>query len=179
MRIIETPLKGAFVIEPDVYPDERGFFARLWSAAEFSPYGMETQFVESNFSFNKKAGTLRGMHYQAGAQGQAKLVRCTRGGIFDVGIDLRPQSNTFKLWFGFELTVENHRMLYVPGDFAHGFQTLTDNTEVFYQVSTPYAPDSTRGVRWDDPAFGIEWPHVPERVIIQRDRDYADFSGVP
>lgn len=179
MKIIETQLQGAFVIEPTIYPDERGFFGRLWSHAEFEPHGMETRFVESNFSFNKTAGTLRGMHYQAAPHGQAKLVRCTRGAIFDVGIDLRPNSSTFKQWVGFELSAENHRMLYLPGDFGHGFQTLTDNTEVFYQVSAPYAPDSTRGVRWDDPAFGIEWPTVPQRIIIQRDRDYANFMGTP
>lgn len=179
MKIEETPLKGAFIIEPETIPDERGFFARIWSEAEFSAYGINTHFVEGNFSFNRKAGTLRGMHYQASPFGQAKLVRCTRGAIVDVGIDLRPDSATFRQWFKVELSAENHRMIYLPGEFAHGFQTLTDNTEVYYQVTAPYEPSSTRGVRWNDPAFNVIWPEASERIIIQRDRDYPDFTGEP
>lgn len=176
MIFTETKLTGAFVIELERLVDMRGFFAMNWSEREFGARGLVPRFVESNISCSNKRGTLRGMHYQAQPHGQVKLVRCTMGSIFDVIIDLRPGSPTFKQWVSVELTAENRRMLYVPLDFAHGFQTLEDNTEVTYQMSSPYHPESSRGVRWDDPAFGIPWPEA-ERVIIARDREYPDFAG--
>lgn len=175
--ITETKLKGAFIIEPERFEDERGFFTKMWSEAEFAAAGIDVRFVESNLSFSRQRGTLRGMHFQTAPYAQAKLVRCTRGAIFDVGIDLRPDSPTFKQWVGAELSADNRRMLYLPGEFAHGFQTLEDETEVFYQVSAVYAPGNYGGVRWDDPAFGVAWPPAAERVIIARDRAYPDFEA--
>lgn len=174
MIFTETKLKGAFVIELEKFEDERGFFALSWSAAAFAAHGLQGNFVEGNISFNQKKGTLRGMHYQQEPHGQAKLVRCTRGAIYDVIVDLRPASRTFKQWVCAVLTAANYRALYVPADFAHGFQTLEDNSEVWYQMSSPYVPGSGRGVRWNDPAFGIEWPE-DIRTIIARDREYPDF----
>jgi dTDP-4-dehydrorhamnose 3,5-epimerase len=176
MIFTETKLAGAFVIEPERLEDMRGFFAMNWSEREFREQGLVSQFVESNISFSQKRGTLRGMHYQASPHGQVKLVRCTMGAIYDAIIDLRPGSPTFKQWASIELTAQNRLMLYVPVDFAHGFQTLADNTEVTYQMSSTYHPESSRGVRWDDPAFGISWPDA-DRVIIPRDREYPDFGG--
>lgn len=175
--ITETKLKGAFIIEPERFEDERGFFTKMWSEAEFAAAGIDVRFVESNLSFSRQRGTLRGMHFQTAPYAQAKLVRCTRGAIFDVGIDLRPDSPTFKQWVGAELSADNRRMLYLPGEFAHGFQTLEDETEVFYQVSAVYAPGNYGGVRWDDPAFGVAWPPAAGRVIIARDRAYPDFEA--
>lgn len=176
MIITETKLGGVWLIEPQRFEDARGFFAPSFSAEEFAARGMASQFAEHNISYSRKCGTLRGMHYQSPPRGQAKLVRCTRGAIFDVVVDLRQDSPTFRQWVGTELTAENRRMLYLPGDCAHGFQTLADDTEVFYMVSEVYAPDSGRGVRWDDPAFGIEWPEAEERVVIARDAGYPDFA---
>jgi dTDP-4-dehydrorhamnose 3,5-epimerase len=175
MIFTETRLKGAFTIEPEAFVDERGFFARTWSVKEFAELGIASQAAESNISFNHKKGTLRGMHFQAEPHGQPKLVRCTMGSIFDVIIDLRSLSPTFKQWVSVELTAANHMALYVPIGFAHGFQTLEDNTEVFYQTFSPFVPESGRGVRWDDPAFNIAWP-ADERTIIARDREYPDFK---
>lgn len=176
----ETKLAGAFVVEQELFADERGFFARSWSEREFAAAGLDARLSECNISFNHRRGTLRGMHFQRAPHAQAKLVRCTMGAIYDVIIDLRPASPTFKEWVGVELTAENRRMLYVPETFAHGFQTLVDNTEVFYQMSEVFAPDCAGGVRWNDPAFGIEWPEAggprQERIIIARDRDYPDFT---
>ena len=177
MNFKETKLKGAFVIEPRRFEDERGFFAPSFSQKEFAARGLTDRFIENNISYSRGEGTLRGMHYQAAPHGQAKLVRCTRGAIYDVGIDLRPDSPTFKQWVGVELSAENRLMLYLPGDFAHGFLTLADDTEVFYQVSSAYAPQSERGVRWDDPAFRIEWPATRGRIINARDESYPDFVG--
>jgi dTDP-4-dehydrorhamnose 3,5-epimerase len=175
MIFTETKLKGAFVIELEKFEDERGFFALSWSAKELAVRGLESKLVECNVSFNYRKGTLRGMHYQQAPFAQVKLVRCTRGAIYDVIIDLRPSSPTFKQWVSAELTADNHAMLYVPTSFAHGFQTLEDSSEVFYQVSSGYVPDSGAGVRWDDPAFQIAWP-ADQRVINTRDREYADFE---
>jgi dTDP-4-dehydrorhamnose 3,5-epimerase len=172
----ETKLSGAFVVEPERFEDERGFFARSWSAREFAERGLDPALAECNVSFNRRAGTLRGMHYQAAPHAQAKLVRCPRGRIYDVIIDLRPESETFRRWVGVELSAENGAMLYVPEGFAHGFQTLADDTEVFYQMSAYYEAASGRGVRWDDPAFGVEWPEAGERIMNARDRDYPDFE---
>lgn len=176
MIITETKLGGIYLIKPRRFEDERGFFAPSFSAVEFAARGMASVFVENNISYSKSRGTLRGMHYQAAPYGQDKLIRCTRGAIFDVAVDLRPHSPTFKQWIGAELTAENRSMVYVPGDCGHGFQTLVDDTEVFYMVSQPYVTESNRGVRWNDPAFGIEWPDVAERVLIERDQQYPDFT---
>jgi len=164
----ETILKGAFVIEMEKFEDKRGFFARAWCQKEVEANGLVSRVVQTNISFNKKRGTLRGMHYQVAPYEQIKLVRCTRGVIYDVIIDLRPDSPTFRKWTGVELTAENYTMLYVPENFAHGFQTLEDNTEVTYQVSQFYSPESERGVRYDDPVFQAEWP-LPVEVISEKD----------
>lgn len=171
MIFVETKLKGAFTIELERFEDERGFFSLSWSAAEFAGRGLNPSLVECNVSFNLKKGTIRGMHYQRAPHTQAKLVRCTMGSIYDVIIDLRAGSPTYKRWVGLELTARNRRMVYVPKDFAHGFQTLEDDTEVFYQMSDQYAPKSSSGVRWDDPAFGIDWP-IPASVISPTDRQF-------
>ena len=171
----ETKLQGAFIVEPDRFEDARGFFAHSWSEREFAEHELDSRVVECSISFNRKRGTLRGMHYQTAPHGQAKLVRCTMGSVYDVIIDLRKGSPTLKQWVGIELSAESRRMLYVPKDFAHGFQTLEDETEVFYQMSDVYAPESGNGVRWDDPAFRIQWPEG-ERIILERDRNFPDFT---
>lgn len=172
----ETELAGAFVVEPERFEDERGFFAQSFTRREFEARGMNPHVAECNISFNLRRGTLRGMHFQSPPRAQAKLVRCTSGAIFDVAIDLRAGSQTFARWIGVELTAESRRMIYVPEGFAHGYLTLADHTEVFYQVSDVYAPALGGGVRWDDPAFGIRLP-IPVEVINERDRTYPDFSG--
>lgn len=171
-----TKLSGAYIIEPEEFEDERGFFARLWSEEEFQALGVEGHFIESNMSYNKSAGTLRGMHFQAAPFAQAKLVRCTQGAIYDVGVDLRPGSDTFGQWIGIELSAANRCLLYVPGGFAHGYLSLSDNTEVHYQVTAAYAPQSAGGFRWNDPAFNIEWPAVDNLNINERDREFPDFT---
>lgn len=171
----ETNLKGAFVIELEKRADERGFFARAWCKREFEARGLEINLVQSNLSFSKKAGTLRGMHYQAAPFEETKLVRCIRGAIYDVIIDLRPDSPTYKQWLAVELTEDNYRMLYVPKGFAHGFQTLVDNVEVFYHVTQFYTAEAERGVRWDDPLFGIKWPEIKKRIISEKDRNWPDY----
>lgn len=170
----EEKLKGLFVIELERLEDERGFIALSWSERAFKEHGLNPGLVECNISFNRRKGTLRGMHYQEEPHAQAKLVRCTRGAIYDVAVDLRPGSTTFRQWVAAELTADNYRALFIPEGFAHGFQTLEDDTEILYQMSSVYVPGSGRGVRWDDPAFGIEWP-PDERTIIQRDREFPDF----
>ncbi|HZI25457.1 MAG TPA: dTDP-4-dehydrorhamnose 3,5-epimerase [Chryseolinea sp.] len=174
MIFTETKLKGAFIIDIEPREDERGFFARSWCEDEFKKHGLNARLAQCNISFNKKRGTLRGMHYQVAPFTEAKLVRCTMGGIYDVIIDLRPDSPTFKQWISAELTAENRRALYVPEDFAHGFQTLMDNTEVFYQMSEFYHPECARGLRWDDQAIGVVWRNEPV-IISRQDRDYTDF----
>lgn len=175
MNFKETKLSGAFIVEARLLEDERGFFARSWSRGEFEERGLDARLVECNISFNRRRGTLRGMHFQAAPHAQAKLVRCTMGAIHDVIVDLRPESPTFRQWVGLELSAENRRMLFVPEGLAHGFQTMEDDSEVFYQMSDHYAPETGRGVRWDDPAFAIEWPEVSERIMNERDRQYPDF----
>lgn len=177
MIFTETKLKGAYIIEPERLADERGFFARTWCQEEFKKQGLNSQLVQCSLSFNNKKGTLRGMHYQIKPYEEAKLVRCTRGAIYDVMIDMRPESPTFKQWVAVELTEENRRMAYIPEGFAHGFQTLQDNSEVFYQMSEFYHPESGRGVRWNDSAFGIKWPETGKRIISPRDCQYEDFRG--
>jgi len=171
----ETPLHGAFVVDLERHEDERGFFARSWCQEEFAQRGLETNLVQCNISFNTRKGTLRGMHYQIKPYLEAKLVRCTMGRIFDVMIDLRPTSPTYTQWFSIELTAENHRALFIPVGFAHGFQTLADDCEVFYQMSEFFHPECARGVRWNDPAFGIHWPDVT-KIISPRDQEYPDFK---
>jgi dTDP-4-dehydrorhamnose 3,5-epimerase len=170
----ETPLPGAFVIEPELLEDARGFFARTWCGRELEARGLVTRIAQCSTSFNKKKGTLRGMHYQAAPFAETKIVRCTRGSLYDVIIDLRPGSTTFTRHFAVVLTAENRKMLYVPAGFAHGFQTLEDDTEVLYQISEFYSSAHARGVRWDDPVFDIRWPS-DERTIVERDRTYPDF----
>ncbi|HYE13758.1 MAG TPA: dTDP-4-dehydrorhamnose 3,5-epimerase [Pyrinomonadaceae bacterium] len=174
-NVKETKLKGAFIVAPKVFEDERGFFAPSWSLKDL-PEEIYPRIVESNITYNPRKGTLRGMHYQAAPRGQAKIVRCTRGAVYDVIIDLRPDSPTFKQWLGVELTAENRLTLCVPKEFAHGYQTMTDDSELFYVVSDYYSGEHAAGVRWDDPAFGIVWPEAPDRIIIKRDREYADFT---
>jgi dTDP-4-dehydrorhamnose 3,5-epimerase len=171
----ETELPGAFVIETEPIEDERGWFARIYDESEFAERGLSSRFVQSSAAFNKEWGTLRGMHFQAEPHAEAKLVRCIRGAVHDVIVDLRPGSSTFKRWAAVELTAEGGRMLYVPEGLAHGYLTLEDETETLYMISAPYSPGSARGVRWDDPAFGIEWPHDP-RVMSDKDKAWPDFN---
>jgi dTDP-4-dehydrorhamnose 3,5-epimerase len=173
---VPTGLVGAVVIEPERLEDQRGFFARTWCAREFEAHGLNPRLVQCNVSFNKRKGTLRGLHYQTAPYQEAKLVRCTMGAIHDVIIDLRPMSPTYKQLVAVVLTADNRKMLYVPEGFAHGFQTLADDTEVFYQMSEFYSSDHARGIRWDDPTFAITWP-PDDRIIIDRDRSYPDFAG--
>jgi len=175
MIFTETQLKGAFVIDLQPISDERGFFARSWCRADFERHGLDTDLAQCNVSFNKHRHTLRGMHFQVDPHGETKIVRCTQGAIFDALVDMRPDSPTRYQWTGAELSAQNHRMLYIPKGFAHGFLTLTDDSEVSYMVSTGYHPASARGVRWNDPAFGIDWPAQPE-VIIHRDATYPDVE---
>lgn len=176
MIFTEPKLSGAYVIEPEHHHDERGFFARVWCQHEWEARGLNPRLVQCNVSFNKKRGTLRGMHWQRAPHAEAKLVRCTIGAIYDVIIDLRPDSATYKQYYALILTPENRTMLYVPEGCAHGFLTLSDNTEVFYQMSEFYRPESQAGVRWNDPTFGVQW--IDEvRVIAPRDMQYPNFPG--
>jgi dTDP-4-dehydrorhamnose 3,5-epimerase len=178
MRFTETPLNGAWVIDLDLLGDERGWFARAFDADEFRARELNAEVVQCNASYNARKGTLRGMHYQAEPHGESKLVRCVRGAIFDVAVDLRPGSPTHARWHGVELSAENRRSFYIPAGLAHGFQTLSDDVEVLYQMGNPYVPEAARGVRFDDPAFAIRWPPVDgERVVSQRDRAFPDFAG--
>jgi dTDP-4-dehydrorhamnose 3,5-epimerase len=170
----ETKLKGAYIIEIELMEDERGFFARSFCVKEFKEYGLNPNIAQCNISYNEKKGTLRGMHYQVAPHEEVKLVRCTMGAIYDVIIDLRPDSSTFKQWIAVGLSKENHQMLYVPEGFAHGFQTLEDRTEVLYQISEFHHPEWARGVRWNDPTFGIFWP-VNVEIISVGDQQYPDF----
>jgi dTDP-4-dehydrorhamnose 3,5-epimerase len=173
-----TDIDGLWVIEPERHEDERGFFARTWDPDEFAERGLNPELAQCSISFNRARGTLRGLHYQAAPHEEAKLVRCTSGAIFDVALDLRPDSSTFRDWFGVELSAENRLALYIPEGCAHGFLTLADDSEVHYQISQAYVPDAGRGVRWNDPAFAIRWPG--EVVVINdRDRSYADFRPEP
>ena len=175
MLFRETKLPGAFVIELQKHEDERGFFARSWCRREFEAHGLDPRMAQCNLSFNKVKGTLRGMHYQAAPCAEAKLVRCTRGAIYDVIIDLRRESVTYKQHVSEVLSSNNYKALFVPEGFAHGFQTLEDNSEVFYQMSAFYSPEHQRGLRYNDAAFRINWP-VDATVISDRDRNYEDFK---
>lgn len=178
MKFQETKLAGMFEIHLDLMADGRGFFARSWCQREFENHGLNPRLVQCNVSFNLVEATLRGLHYQAPPFAEAKLVRCTSGAIYDVAVDLRPQSPSYGQWLGVNLTAANRSLLYIPEGLAHGFLTLQPNTEVFYQMSEFYDPASARGVRWNDPAFRIEWPREPQ-VISERDRNYPDFSLQP
>jgi dTDP-4-dehydrorhamnose 3,5-epimerase len=169
-----TKLAGTVEVRLDPRSDDRGFFARSWCEREFADHGLNPRLAQCNVSFNTRKGTLRGMHFQDEPYPEAKLVRCTQGAIYDVALDLRRQSATFKQWVGAVLSAENRHMLYIPEGCAHGFLTLADNTEVLYQMSECYYPDAGRGVRWDDPTFQIVWPAEVE-VISDRDRTYPDF----
>jgi len=174
-----TPLAGALVVALERLSDERGYFARTFDAAQFAAAGLEARVVQASTSFNARAGTLRGLHYQADPHSEAKLVRVTRGACFDVIVDLRADSATFCESFAIELDAASGRAIYVPVGFAHGFQTLADDTEVLYQMSHPYVPDAARGVRFDDPALTIAWPAPPAGglLISARDRAFADFRS--
>ena len=176
MHFLETRLQGAYIIEPERKEDQRGFFARVFCVEEFGAQGLETKLVQCSISFNRQRGTLRGMHYQAAPHEEVRLVRCTMGAVYDVVLDLRPASPSFRQWIAAELSGENRRMVYVPKGFAHGFLTLEDNCEVFYQMSEFYHHENAGGVRWDDPAFGIQWPGSVE-LISEKDRRFKDFSA--
>ena len=175
MTFLETKLPGVYEIQPKMLRDERGFFARSWCHEEFASRGLNSRLVQCSISGNLRKGTLRGLHYQAAPFPEAKLVRCTRGSIFDVALDLRQDFPTFKQWTGVVLSADNHRMLFIPEGCAHGFLTLQDDCEVFYQMSEFYHPESARGARWNDPAFAIDWPGKVS-VISARDASYVDFT---
>lgn len=174
MKFIETKLPGSYLIEPELAEDERGFFTRTFCREEFAAHGLNPNVAQCSLSFNRKRGTLRGMHYQAAPHQEAKLVRCTMGAIYDVIVDIRGGSPTFGHWWGTELTVRNRRLLYIPEGFAHGFQTLDDDTEVLYQISALYVSDFARGIRWNDLRLAIRWP-ISVSVISDRDSHYPDF----
>lgn len=175
MKFTEMSIPGVYKVTLEPYRDERGFFARAWCRQEFEEHGLVSRIVQANVSYNKHKGTLRGMHYQVPPYGETKLVRCTRGAIYDVVVDLRPNSPTYTQWLGVELIEEGLDTLYVPEYFAHGFITLEDDTEVTYQVSEFYTPEAERGARYDDPTFNIEWP-IDVQVISEKDRSWPDFQ---
>ncbi len=175
----ETKLNGAYVIYPERIEDSRGFFSRVWCKKEFEQHGLITNLVQCNISYNKSRGTLRGMHFQEKPYQETKLVRCTAGVIFDVIIDIRPESSTYKQWLSVELSAENRTLLYVPEGFAHGYVTLVDDAEVFYQVSEFYTPGVERGIRWDDPLFQIVWPANDGFIVSEKDRTWPAYVQVP
>ena len=177
MKFLPTALPPLTIIEPEPIADERGLFARTWCREEFRAHGLDSDLAQCSVSANRRRGTLRGLHYQVAPRAEAKLVRCTAGAIIDVALDLRPESPTRGRWLAVELSARDRRMLYIPKGFAHGFQTLEDDTEVFYQISESYDPACARGVRWDDPAFAIRWPEAPGRILSERDASYPDFPG--
>jgi dTDP-4-dehydrorhamnose 3,5-epimerase len=172
VKFEELSIPGAFVLEPERLEDERGFFARTWSREELAGRGLSAELVQCGIAYNVRKGTVRGMHFQAAPHAEVKLVRCTMGVIYDVIVDLRPDSPSYRKWAAVELTAENRRMLYIPVGLAHGYQTLADDTEVLYQMSEYYHPESARGVRWDDPAFGVRWPMREGITICERDATY-------
>jgi dTDP-4-dehydrorhamnose 3,5-epimerase len=174
----ETPLHGAYVVEQERHADERGFFARTWAVEELEAHGVDARVAHMNTSFNAHAGTVRGLHYQSEPHGEAKLVRATRGAVWDVAVDLRPESPSYRRWHAVPLDQESGVAFFIPAGCAHGFMTLTEDSEVLYVMSTPYVPDAARGVRWDDPAFGIEWPAPPAGglTMSERDRTWPDHA---
>jgi dTDP-4-dehydrorhamnose 3,5-epimerase len=175
MIFTKTTLKDAYIIDLNKIKDERGFFARVYCVKEFEEHGIKFPIVQANISYSRSKQTLRGMHYQLEPHGEAKLIRCTKGSIYDVIIDVRSDSSTYGEWLGVELTEKNYRMLYVPEGFAHGFITLEDDTEVTYPVSEYYTPGAEQGIRWDDPAFGIEWPVEP-KIVSEKDSNWVDYK---
>lgn len=176
MRFEETPLSGAFIVEIEPHSDDRGYFARTWCVREFEDRGLPSTFVQASLSHNRKRGTVRAMHMQHRPSREGKLVRCTRGRIFDAIVDLRPESRTYLQHFGVELDADAHKALYIPPTMLHGFQTLANDSEVFYQMTDFYAPELSFGVRWDDPAFGIAWPIDDGLIMNERDRTFPDFD---
>ena len=177
MRFAEIGLPGAYLVELERREDERGWFARLWDPNELGAEGLDPRMAQISVAWNERRGTMRGLHYQADPHGEAKLVRCTRGAIYDVLVDLRPGSPAYTRWVAVELSDDDPRMLYVPRGVAHGYQTLADGTETLYFISEFYRPELQRGVRWDDPAFAIRWPDADRRVISARDAAWPDFTG--
>lgn len=171
MKFIDTTIPGVYLLEMERRADERGHFARIWCEREFTAHGLNPKLAQCSASYNLRCGTLRGMHYQAPPHAEAKLVRCTRGAIFDVALDLRPDSPAYCRWIGFDLSPDNGRMLYIPEGCAHGFQSLEDGSEVLYLISTPFEPAAARGARWDDPAFTIRWP-ITEPILSDKDRSW-------
>ncbi len=178
MHFLPLTIEGAYQVEPELLTDERGFFARTWSRDEFAAQQLCSEFSQCSVSYNRKAGTLRGMHFQIDPHPEVKLVRCTRGSVFDVVLDLRPESATFLQWQAVDLSMDNRRMLYIPQRCAHGYQTLVDDTELLYQIHGEYRSESARGVRWNDPSFAIAWRETPG-VISERDANYPDFVPTP
>ena len=174
MIFTETKIKGVYILEPELLKDARGFFARSFCKEELQNYGLETEIVQCNISYNKKRGTLRGMHYQATPYEEAKIVSCTKGAIHDVVLDLRKYSETYLKWFSEELSDENFKMMYIPKGCAHGFQTLKDGAVVYYQMTEFFHPECAKGVRWDDPIFEIQWP-PGERIISERDKNFRGY----
>jgi dTDP-4-dehydrorhamnose 3,5-epimerase len=174
--VTPTPIAGAFVLELEPIVDERGFFARAWCRQELGELGLVTEIAQCNLAHNARAGTLRGLHFQRPPHGEVKVVRCTGGAVHDVVVDLRPDSATHLGWFGIDLSADNRLAVYIPIGLAHGYQTLTDGAETLYLHSTPYAPGFDGGVRWDDPAFGIDWPDAPERIMSAKDRGWPDYD---
>jgi len=172
----ETLLKGAFIIELEKIDDIRGFFSRVWCQEEYKAYGLNPNIAQCNLTFSASKGTLRGLHYQIAPYQEAKSVRCIRGKIYDVIVDLRPKSPTYSQWMGIELSAENRKMLYIPENFANGYLTLADNTEVFYQVSQLYSPGSQGGIRWNDPSINIKWPNSANLIITEKDKNWPDFK---
>jgi dTDP-4-dehydrorhamnose 3,5-epimerase len=170
MRFIPLEPAGVWQLDLELHADERGFFARSWAAEELEAHGLDSRLAQCSVSYNHRRATLRGLHFQAEPHAEAKLVRCTAGSIYDVAVDLRPGSPTFAHWVGVELTAENRSSLFIPAGFAHGFQSLADDSEVLYQISVPYSPDHARGVRWDDPTIGVAWP-LADPILSERDRD--------
>jgi dTDP-4-dehydrorhamnose 3,5-epimerase len=175
MKFIETPLKDSFVIELEKYVDDRGFFARTFCKKEFAEVGLDNEIVQINNSFSKDKATLRGIHYQLPPKAETKIVRCIKGSLWDVMVDLRPESPTFLRWYGTELNEENRKMMFVPKGFGHGFITLTNNTEIFYLVTEFYSPEFERGLRWNDPRIGIDWPLTPQ-IISDKDNKHPNFN---
>jgi dTDP-4-dehydrorhamnose 3,5-epimerase len=176
VRFVETALAGVVVVELEEHVDERGSFARTWCREEMAAAGLSSELAQCSLSRNRRAGTLRGLHFQRAPHEEAKLVRCTRGAIFDVAVDLRGGSPTRGRWVGIQLDPDNGRALYVPEGCAHGFQTLLDDTDVAYMISVPYAPDAADGVRWDDPVLAIDWPNAVDRTISERDRGLPGYE---
>ncbi len=172
MTFNATPLDGVLFVELEPKLDERGFFARIWCENELGDYGLDAKIAQVSLSYNRRRGTLRGLHYRVAPHAESKIVRCIRGAMYDVAVDLRPESPSYLQWVGVELTSDNRKSIYIPEGCAHGFQTLEDDTEVLYLLSQHYAPDAERGLRWDDRAIGIAWPHVDTRIMSERDRNW-------